>query len=135
MDWEFAFRDRRELNSNTKWPVRNINEVLLKGDISALLDIETLRFAIIGDDNISLQTIEQIEKIITNIARYSNDNQMPVIITFLGGEFAEKVSEMAIHYGFPTIAVTDCDMETALKQKNQNLIKKLLHAPGSGLLS
>ena len=136
MDWEFVFHDRMDAAKKTPWAMNDLSHCRLSGDLSALLDTDVPRIAVIGSRDPSPEDRSETEMVIREIAQQCEGmDAKPVIISGLACGTDTTAHQCALKYGLPTVAVVATGLDTVYPYKNKELASEILRSPGSGILT
>lgn len=129
---KILFRNRdNAVRQMIQYP-NNPSTVRFKGDLSALLDKNRPRIAVIGTRDMSMQGKEYTIRIVSALAkRYDN----PIIISGLAFGIDAIAHRAALEAGLPTVAVVATGLDTVYPCRHTDLAEDIASSKGSGILT
>ena len=103
-----------------------------KGDLSALLDENRPRVAIIGTRDMSMQGKNYTIQIVSALAEWKNK---PIIISGLSFGISAIAHRAALQAGLPTVAVMTTGLDKVYPSIHTGLAEDIASSEGSGLIT
>ena len=106
------------------------------GDLSNLIDKDTIRIAIVGTRDIDARAQEHIRMLVNglkDVATKSNKHVLIVSGLAVGVDYAAH--KAALDCGVPTVAVLPTGLDNIYPHAHRGLAEKMTETPGCGLLT
>ena len=126
------FRNREKVVGELIQYPNNPPTFRFKGDLSALMDGNRPRVAIIGTRDMSAQGKEYTLQIVSALAEWKDK---PVIISGLAFGIDAIAHRAALHAGLPTVAVVATGLDKVYPYCHTGLAEDITSSEGSGILT
>ena len=128
------FRNKKDFIQDLHFS--GVERVRFNGDLSELLDKDTIRVAIIGTRDIDAKAREHIRMLVNGLkdaATKSNKHVLIVSGLAIGVDFAAH--KAALDCGVPTVAVLPTGLDNIYPNAHRGIAEKITETPGCGLLT
>lgn len=125
------FRNRDNAVREIQYP-NNPPTFRFKGDLSALMDENRPRVAIIGTRDMSAQGKDYTIQIVSALAEWEHK---PVIVSGLAFGIDAIAHRAALQAGLPTVAVVATGLDTVYPYRHTGLAEDITSSEGSGILT
>lgn len=131
-EWNTVFRGREAIVNDMAGAPNNPSTVRFSGDLSALLDKNRPRIAVIGTRDMSMQGKEYTIRIVSAL---SERDDKPVIISGLALGIDATAHRASLQAGLPTVAVVATGLDTVYPYRHTGLAEDITSSEGSGILT
>lgn len=130
------FRNKKDFIQDLHFSVSGVERVRFNGDLSELLDKDTIRVAIIGTRDIDAKAKNHVRLIVNSLkdAAAKNGKQL-LIVSGLAVGVDYEAHKTALDCGVPTVAVLPTGFDNIYPNAHRGLAEKMTNTPGCGLLT
>lgn len=130
------FRNKKDFIQDLHFSISGVERVRFNGDLSNLIDKDTIRIAIVGTRDIDAKAQEHIRMLVNGLkdaATKSNKHVLIVSGLAIGVDFAAH--KAALDCGVPTVAVLPTGLDNIYPNAHRRIAEKMADTPGCGLLT
>lgn len=130
------FREKEQFVPELHFCISGVESLRFNGDLSNLIDKDTIRVAIVGTRDIDAKAREHIRMLVNGLkdaATKSNKHVLIVSGLAIGVDFAAH--KAALDCGVPTVAVLPTGLDNIYPNAHRGIAEKMAETPGCGLLT
>ena len=130
------FREKEQFIPELHFCISGVESLHFNGDLSNLIDKDTIRIAIVGTRDIDAKAQEHIRMLVNGLkdaATKSNKNVLIVSGLAIGVDYAAH--KAALDCGVPTVAVLPTGLDNIYPNAHRGIAEKIADTPGCGLLT
>lgn len=130
------FREKEQFVPELHFCICDVESLRFNGDLSNLIDKDTIRIAIVGTRDIDAKAQEHIRMLVNGLkdaATKSNKHVLIVSGLAIGVDFAAH--KAALDCGVPTVAVLPTGLDNIYPNPHRGIAEKMADTPGCGLLT
>lgn len=130
------FRSKKDFIQDLHFSVSGVERVRFNGDLSELLDKDTIRVAIIGTRDIDAKAKNHVRLIVNSLkdAAAKSGKQL-LIVSGLAVGVDYEAHKTALDCGVPTVAVLPTGLDNIYPNAHRGIAEKMVETPGCGLLT
>lgn len=130
------FRNKKDFIQDLHFSVSGVERVRFNGDLSELLDKDTIRVAIIGTRDIDAKAKNHVRLIVNSLkdAAAKSGKQL-LIVSGLAVGVDYEAHKTALDCGVPTVAVLPTGLDNIYPHAHRGIAEKMADTPGCGLLT
>lgn len=130
------FRNKKDFIQDLHFSVSGVERVRFNGDLSELLDKDTIRVAIIGTRDIDAKAKNHVHLIVNSLkdAATKSGKQL-LIVSGLAVGVDYEAHKAALDCGVPTVAVLPTGLDNIYPNAHRGIAEKMADTPGCGLLT
>lgn len=130
------FRNKKDFIRDLHFSVSGVERVRFNGDLSELLDKDTIRVAIIGTRDIDAKAKNHVRLIVNSLkdAAAKSGKQL-LIVSGLAVGVDYEAHKTALDCGVPTVAVLSTGLDNIYPNAHRGIAEKMTENPGCGLLT
>lgn len=130
------FRNKKDFIQDLHFSVSGVERVRFNGDLSELLDKDTIRVAIIGTRDIDAKAKNHVRLIVNSLkdAAAKSGKQL-LIVSGLAVGVDYEAHKTSLDCGVPTVAVLPTGLDNIYPNAHRGIAEKMTETPGCGLLT
>ena len=130
------FRNKKDFIQDLHFSVSGVERVRFNGDLSELLDKDTIRVAIIGTRDIDAKAKNHVHLIVNSLkdAAAKSGKQL-LIVSGLAVGVDYEAHKTSLDCGVPTVAVLPTGLDNIYPNAHRGIAEKMTETPGCGLLT
>ena len=130
------FRNKKDFIQDLHFSVSGVERVRFNGDLSELLDKDTIRVAIIGTRDIDAKAKNHVRLIVNSLKDVAaKSGKQLLIVSGLAVGVDYEAHKTALDCGVPTVAVLPTGLDNIYPNAHRGIAEKMTETPGCGLLT